>query len=85
MQILNRFKDGVYTQNYEQSLKSSLKGQNVLCNLNNAVFYDVKLCGSCKNRRFGGVRQRNIPEEGIRHSHRRENLKSYIASTGWDL
>jgi hypothetical protein len=22
--------------------------------------------------------RRNIPEEGIRHSHRRENLKSYI-------
>jgi hypothetical protein len=27
--------------------------------------------------------RRNIPEEGILHSHRRENLKSYIALTGW--
>jgi hypothetical protein len=27
----------------------------------------------------------NIPEDGIRHSHRRENLKSYIALTGWAL
>jgi hypothetical protein len=26
-----------------------------------------------------------IPEEGIPHSHRRENLKSYIALTGWTL
>jgi hypothetical protein len=26
--------------------------------------------------------RRNIPEEGILHSHRRENLKSYIALTG---
>jgi hypothetical protein len=25
-----------------------------------------------------------IPEEGIIHSHRRENLKSYIALTGLD-
>jgi hypothetical protein len=25
---------------------------------------------------------RNIPEDGILHSHRRENLKSYIALTG---
>jgi hypothetical protein len=29
--------------------------------------------------------RRNIPEDGIRHSHRRENLKSYIALTGWTL
>jgi hypothetical protein len=29
--------------------------------------------------------QRNIPEDDILHSHRRENLKSYIALTGWTL
>jgi hypothetical protein len=29
--------------------------------------------------------QRNIPEDGILHSHRRENNKSYIALTGWAL
>jgi hypothetical protein len=26
-----------------------------------------------------------ITEDGILHSHRRENLKSYIALTGWGL
>jgi hypothetical protein len=26
-----------------------------------------------------------IPEDGILHSYRRENLKSYIALTGWAL
>jgi hypothetical protein len=26
-----------------------------------------------------------IPEDGILHSHRRENLKSYIVITGWAL
>jgi hypothetical protein len=26
-----------------------------------------------------------IPEDGILHSHRHENLKSYIALTGWTL
>jgi hypothetical protein len=26
-----------------------------------------------------------IPEDGILHSHRRENLKSYIALPGWAL
>jgi hypothetical protein len=29
--------------------------------------------------------RRNIPEDGILHSHRREHLKSYIALTGWTL
>jgi hypothetical protein len=27
----------------------------------------------------------HIPEDDILHSHRRENLKFYIASTGWAL
>jgi hypothetical protein len=27
----------------------------------------------------------NIPEDAILHSHRREDLNSYIASTGWAL
>jgi hypothetical protein len=26
-----------------------------------------------------------IPEDDIHHSHRRDNLKSYIALTGWTL
>jgi hypothetical protein len=26
-----------------------------------------------------------IPEDDILHSHRRENLKSYVALTGWAL
>jgi hypothetical protein len=26
-----------------------------------------------------------IPEDGILHSHGRENLKFYIELTGWDL
>jgi hypothetical protein len=29
--------------------------------------------------------RRNIPEDGNLHSHRRENLKSYIALIGWAL
>jgi hypothetical protein len=29
--------------------------------------------------------RRNIPEDGIFHIHRRENLKSYIALSGWAL
>jgi hypothetical protein len=29
--------------------------------------------------------RRNIAEDGILHSHRRENHKSYITLTGWTL
>jgi hypothetical protein len=29
--------------------------------------------------------RRHIPEDDILHSHRCENLKSYIALTGWTL
>jgi hypothetical protein len=29
--------------------------------------------------------RRNTPEDSILLSHRRENLKSYIALTGWTL
>jgi hypothetical protein len=29
--------------------------------------------------------RRHIPEGDMLHSHRRENLKSYIALTSWDL
>jgi hypothetical protein len=29
--------------------------------------------------------RRNIPGDAILHSHRRENLKSYIALAGWTL
>jgi hypothetical protein len=32
-----------------------------------------------------GATQRNIPEDDILHSHRRENLKSNIELTGWAL
>jgi hypothetical protein len=32
---------------------------------------------------FTRATRRHIPEDGILHSHRRENLKSYIALTGW--
>jgi hypothetical protein len=34
---------------------------------------------------FTRVTRRNIPEDGILHSHSREKLKSYIALTGWTL
>jgi hypothetical protein len=34
---------------------------------------------------FRRAKRRNIPEDDILHSHRREIYKSYIALTGWTL
>jgi hypothetical protein len=53
-----------------------------------AVFWYVTAFGSCRNRCLGTstfttATRRNIPEHIILHSHRRENLKSYIALIGW--
>jgi hypothetical protein len=52
--------------------------------MKNAVYCDVAPCRSCVTRRysktsghFTGSTRRHIPEDGILHSHRRENFKSY--------
>jgi hypothetical protein len=38
-----------------------------------------------KDRFLTRATRRHIPEDDILHIHRRENLKSYIALTGWTL
>jgi hypothetical protein len=53
----------------------------------NSVCTDITPCGSRNNWRFRWMSvlttstQRNIPDDGIFHIHRRENLRSYI---NWD-
>jgi hypothetical protein len=42
------------------------------------------LC-SCETSVLTRATRRNIPEDAILHSHRRENFKSYIALTGWTV
>jgi hypothetical protein len=51
----------------------------------NAVFWDVAPCGSCKDRRFGGPSRCHIPEDGVLHTHRNENLKSYNETTSLNI
>jgi hypothetical protein len=45
----------------------------------------MEALGSSKTSVLTRVTRRSIPEDDILHSHRRENLKSYIALTVWAL
>jgi hypothetical protein len=38
-------------------------------NLNNAVFWDVLLCGSCKNRRFGEMYHLPLKRLSLQEQH----------------
>jgi hypothetical protein len=53
----------------------------------NADYFHLDNEGARFLRNFGSYKTTrcSIPEDGILHSHRRENLKSYIALTGWAL
>jgi hypothetical protein len=43
----------------------------------------MEAIGSSETSFLTGATRRNTPEDGVLHSRRRENLKSYIALTGW--
>jgi hypothetical protein len=45
----------------------------------------MEVIRSSNNSVLTRATQRHISEGGILHSHRRENLKSYIALTYWAL
>jgi hypothetical protein len=45
----------------------------------------MEALGSSETSVLTKATRRNIPEDTILHSHCRENLKSYIALTGWSV
>jgi hypothetical protein len=45
----------------------------------------MEATGSSEMSIATGATRRHIPEDAILHSHRRENLKFYIALTGWTV
>jgi hypothetical protein len=48
-----------------------------IASMKNAVFWEEETFSS-ETSVYNKLTRRHIPEDGILHSHRRENLKSYI-------
>jgi hypothetical protein len=45
----------------------------------------IEATRSCETSGITLATWHHIPEDGILHSHRHENLKSYIELTGWSV
>jgi hypothetical protein len=45
----------------------------------------MEAAGSSEMSVLRRATRRNIPEDGILHSHKREHLENYVALTGWAL
>jgi hypothetical protein len=67
------------------SLRQLLVTANVFPSLSILVTLMMEALSSSEKSVLTRATKRNIPEDGILQSHHRENLKSYIALTNWDL
>jgi hypothetical protein len=60
----------------------------ILTAVETSILHSINWLGSVAETKVSPVRYElgiHIPEGGILHSHRRENLKSYIVLTDWTL
>jgi hypothetical protein len=76
--------DGIQLATDARSVRRLLVAASVPSSLN-LVTLMKEAQGSSETSVLTRATRRNIPEDDILHSHRRENLKSYIALTGWTL
>jgi hypothetical protein len=68
-----------------RSMRQLLVTANVVPSLPILVTLRKEALSSSETSVLTRATWRNIPEDTIPHSHRRENIKSYIALTGWTL
>jgi hypothetical protein len=68
-----------------RSVRQLLVTANVFPSSPILVILMLETLGSSEASVLARATRRNIPEDGILHSLRRENLKSYIALTGWAM
>jgi hypothetical protein len=68
-----------------RSVRRLLVTANVVPSLPILVTLMMEALSSSETSALTRATWRNIPEDDIPHSHRRENVKSYIALTGWTL
>jgi hypothetical protein len=73
------------TDQFLRSVLPLLVTSNIVPNSPIPVTLMMRAVRSSETSVLTRVTRRNIPEDGIFHSHRLENLKSYIALTGWAL
>jgi hypothetical protein len=57
----------------------------VTSNRSTVLRHTMEVLRSSETSVFTKATRRNIPEDGILHSHRCENLKSYIVLTRWAM
>jgi hypothetical protein len=67
------------------SVRRLLVEDNVVPSSLILVILSIEALGSSETSLLTRAIWHNIPEDFILHSQRRENLKSYIALTGWSL
>jgi hypothetical protein len=78
-------KQGLHHQGNIRSVRRLLVIANVVPNSPILASLLMEALRSSETTVLTTATRRNIPEDGIFHSHRRENLKSYVALTGWAL
>jgi hypothetical protein len=68
-----------------RSVRRLLVMANVAPSSPTLIILMMEALGSSETSVLTRATQSNIPEDGILHSHRCENLRSYIALNGWTV